>query len=190
MRKDFGSKPYLFPMPVIMIATYDENEKVDVMNMAWGGIAAEDMVAMNLDEDHKTVKNIKINKAFTLAIADIKHLKEADYFGIASGNDVPDKFERTGLKAVKSKLVNAPVLVDFPVTLECKAIEMENRTEGFKIIGKILNVSADSSVLDEKGRISVEKIHAFSYDPFTNGYYEIGKRIGQAWHDGLVYRKK
>ena len=114
MKKDLGVHPYLFPMPVLMIATYDENEKVDVMNMAWGGICAENMVALNIDEDHKTMKNIRKRMAFTLSIADVPHLKEADFFGIATGNKMEDKFERSGLTAVKSGRVGSFRISPFP----------------------------------------------------------------------------
>ena len=112
MLKDLGVQPYVFPMPVLMIATYGEDGKVDVMNMAWGGICAENMVALNLDEDHKTSENIKKRGAFTLSIADVAHIEEADFFGIASGNKMADKFERTGMHAVKSAHVDAPVIED------------------------------------------------------------------------------
>jgi len=98
-KKELGVHPFLFPMPVLMIATYGEDGKVDVMNMAWGGICAENMVLMNLDEKHKTAANLKYKKAFTLSVADIPHIEEADFFGIASGNTMPDKFERSGLTA-------------------------------------------------------------------------------------------
>ena len=102
-KKELGVHPFLFPMPVLMVATYGEDGKVDVMNMTWGGICAENMVLMNIDESHKTAANLKHKKAFTLSVADIPHLAEADFFGIASGNKMPDKFERSGLTAVKVK---------------------------------------------------------------------------------------
>lgn len=110
MKKDLGVKPYLFPMPVLMIATYGDDGTVDVMNMAWGGICAENMVSLNIDADHKTAKNIKKRGAFTLSIADIPHIQAADFFGIASGNKMEDKFARSGLTAVKSEKVDAPVV--------------------------------------------------------------------------------
>ena len=103
MKKELGVHPYLFPMPVLMIATYGDDNVVDVMNMAWGGIYAENMVSLNIDEDHKTSENIKKRGAFTLSIADIPHIEAADFFGIASGNKMPDKFEHSGLSAVKSE---------------------------------------------------------------------------------------
>ena len=107
MKKDLGVKPYLFPMPVLMIATYGDNDKVDVMNMAWGGICDNNKVALNLTKTHKTVKNIMERGAFTVSIADIEHLEESDFFGTASGNTMEDKFERTNMTAVKSKRVDA-----------------------------------------------------------------------------------
>ena len=122
MKKELGVHPYLFPMPVLMIATYGDDNVVDVMNMAWGGICAENMVSLNIDEDHKTSENIKKRGAFTLSIADIPHIEAADFFGIASGNKMPDKFERSGLSAVKSEKVDAPIVQEFPLTLECKVI--------------------------------------------------------------------
>ena len=117
MKKDLGVNPYLFPMPVLMIATYGEDGVVDVMNMAWGGICAENMVSLNISEGHKTSENIKKRGAFTLSIADIPHIKEADFLGTASGNTMPDKFARSGLTAVKSEKVDAPVIQEFPITL-------------------------------------------------------------------------
>ena len=122
MKKELGIKPYLFPMPVLMIATYGSDGAVDVMNMAWGGVCASNMVALNIDEDHKTTQNIKERMAFTLSVADIDHLEESDFFGIASGNKMEDKFERTGMHAVRSDKVDAPVIEEYPLTLECKVV--------------------------------------------------------------------
>lgn len=190
MTKDLGAKPYLFPMPTYMIGTYNEDGTVDVMMMAWGGICAEDTVALNLSEDHKTVENIKKRKAFTLSVPGTDTLKESDYFGIASGNNVRDKFERTGLHAVKSSRVDAPVVTEYPVTLECEAVEFQEQSFGLMIIGKIVNVIADEKVLDEKGRIDAGKIHAFAFDQMGNGYYAIGEKVGQAWHSGAEYLNK
>lgn len=124
MKKDLGVKPYLFPMPVLMIATYGDDGTVDVMNMAWGGICAENMVSLNIDTDHKTAKNIKKRGAFTLSIADVPHIQAADFFGIASGNKMEDKFARSGLTAVKSEKVDAPVVQEFPLTRWMQASSM------------------------------------------------------------------
>ena len=189
MKKDLGVHPYLFPMPVLMIATYGENDKIDVMNMAWGGICGSKMVALNIDEGHKTAKNIKERGAFTLSIADIDHIVEADFFGIATGNKMPDKFERSGLHAVKSNRVDAPIVEEFPVTLECKVAEIQHTCYGFRVLGEILNVLADESVLDENGKIDPTKLNAFVFDQFQSGYYKIGAKVGQAWESGAKLMK-
>lgn len=184
MKKSLGVKPYLFPMPVLMIATYDEEGTVDVMNMAWGGVCAENMVALNISKDHKTAKNIKAKQAFTLSIADIDHMEAADFFGIASGNKMPDKFARSGLHAVRSENVDAPVVEEFPVTLECRVREVQHLGEEFRVVGEIVNVLADEKVLDDKGKVDPTKLNAFVFDQFQNGYYAIGEKVGQAWHAG------
>lgn len=190
MKKDLGIKPYLFPMPVLMIATYGEDDVVDVMNMAWGGICAENMVSLNIGEDHKTSDNIKKRGAFTLSIADIPHIEAADFFGIATGNKMSDKFERSGLSAVKSGKVDAPIVEEFPLTLECRVVEAKNEVYGFHVIGEIVGVLAEDSVLDERGKVDPAKLNAFVFDQFQNGYYAIGDKVGQAWHTGVPLMKK
>ena len=173
-----------------MIATYGDDNVVDVTNMAWGGICAENMVSLNIDEDHKTSENIKKRGAFTLSIADIPHIEAADFFGIASGNKMPDKFERSGLSAVKSEKVDAPIVQEFPLTLECRVVEDKMEVYGHHIIGEIVGVLADEAVLDEKGKVDAAKLNAFVFDQFRSGYYAIGKKVGQAWHTGAPLMKK
>lgn len=190
MKKGLGVQPYLFPMPVLMISTYGEDGTVDVMNMAWGGICAENMVALNIDEEHKTAENIKKRMAFTLSIADAAHLDEADFFGIATGNKMADKFARSGLHAVKSTRVDAPIVEEFPVTLECRAVELQHTCYGFRVLGEIVNVLADDSVLDEQGKVDPVKVNAFVFDQFQNGYYKVGEKIGQAWSSGTRFMKE
>ena len=189
MKKDLGIQPYLFPMPVLMISTYGDDGAVDVMNMAWGGICAENMVALNIGEEHKSTENIKKRMAFTLSIADTAHLDEADFFGIASGNSMTDKFARSGLHAVKSTRVDAPVVEEFPITLECKVKELQHTCYGFRVLGEIVNVLADESVLDEKGKVDPAKLNAFAFDQFQNGYYKVGEKVGQAWGNGTKFMK-
>ena len=189
MKKSLGVKPYLYPMPVLMIATYGEEDKVDVMNMAWGGICANNMVALNISEGHKTAKNLKERKAFTLSIADVDHLEAADFFGIASGNKMADKFEKSGLHAVKSDMVDAPVVEEYPITLECKVVEFQQSVAGFRVLGEIVNVLADEAVLDPEGNVDPTKINAFAFDQFQNGYYKIGEKVGQAWSSGKKLMK-
>lgn len=184
MKKDLGVKPYTFPMPVLMISTYNEDGTVDVMNMAWGGVCASNMVALNITETHKTAKNIKARGAFTLSIADVPHIEAADFFGIASGNKMADKFERSGLHAVKSEKVDAPVVEEFPLTLECKVVECQNTVYGFRVLGEIVGTLAEESVLDGEGKVDPTKLNAFVFDQFQSGYYAVGEKVGQAWSTG------
>lgn len=190
MKKNLEINPYVFPMPVLMIATYGDNDKVDVMNMAWGGICARNMVSLNIGEDHKTSENIKKRHAFTISIADIPHIEAADFFGIASGNQMEDKFERTGFTAIKSNNVDAPIIDEFPLTLECKVVEAKNEVYGFHVIGEIVGVLADESVLNNNGKVDPTKLNAFVFDQFQNGYYAIGEKVGQAWSTGISLMKK
>lgn len=189
MAKAFGVKPYLFPMPTYMIGTYNEDGTVDVMMMAWGGICAEDMVALNLEADHKTVANLRTHKAFTLAVPGTDTLRESDFFGIASSNKMADKFARSGLHAVKSTRVDAPIITEYPLTLECEVVEMQDQPYGLRVLGKIVNVLADETVLDDAGKIDAGKLHAFAFDQMQNGYYAIGEKAGKAWHSGADFVK-
>lgn len=185
MKKDLGVKPYAFPMPVLMIATYDEDGTVDVMNMAWGGVCDTDKVALNIGTRHKTFKNIERRHAFTLSIADVDHIEAADFFGIATGNKMADKFERSGLTATRSEHVDAPVVEEFPITMECEVIDIQDDHGHNRVLGRIVNVLADERVLDEHGKVDPTKVGAFAFDQFQNGYYAIGEQVGTAWKTGL-----
>lgn len=189
MKKDLGVIGAVYPMPVLMVAAYDENGKVNVMNAAWGQIAASDKIALFISEGHKTTKNIRATKAFTVAIADKAHMKEADFFGIATGNKMEDKFERTGLHAVKSSHVNAPIIEEFPVVMEC---ELEDIVDSsiHAVVGKIVNVAAEESVLAENGKVDPLKLQALMFDQFQSGYYVTGEKVGQAWNAGAELMKK
>lgn len=184
MKKNLGVCPAIFPMPVLMVGTYDSEGKVDVMNAAWGMMLDMKRVVLNLTETHKTVKNIKEKGFFTVGIADVDHIVEADYLGIVSGNNEPNKFEKSGLHSKKSEFVDAPVIEEFPVTMECKFIEYQDDDTGCGVIGEIVNVIADEKVLDENGKVDASKINAIMYDPFTHGYYKVGEKVGQAFSDG------
>ncbi|HBM99743.1 MAG TPA: flavin oxidoreductase [Firmicutes bacterium] len=191
MKKDLGIKPYFFPMPVALIATYDEKGKVDVMNMAWGCMVDNNMILCCLSEDHKTVKNLRLGKDFTISIANKEHAPEADYFGIDSGNTVLDKFERSGIHARKSEHVDAPILDEYPLNIECKLHALRHDEDGnFFAYGEIVNVLADESVLDENDKVDVSKLHAICFSQIDSTYYEIGNPVGKAWNIGLPYHKK
>ena len=132
------------PMPALMIGTYNEDGSVNVMNAALGTMQERDIVALNLTETHKTVQNIKAQGAFTVSIADAAHMVEADHFGVESGNRVTDKFARSGLTASKAETVDAPVINEFPICLECQFIEYQDGEYGCGVIGKMVNVTAAS----------------------------------------------
>ena len=190
MLKDLGSLPAVFPMPVLMVATYGEDGKIDIMNVAWGGICGMDKIALNLAPERKTLKNIQARKAFTVALADEAHIKEADFLGTASGNVMADKFERTGLHAVKSNKVDAPVIEEFPVTMECRLEEVRDCFGEMRVVGTIVNVLADEKVLDADGKVDASKLNAVMFDQFRNTYYTAGKEIAKAWRVGAELMKK
>ncbi len=177
-------------MPVLMVATYDESGKVNVMNAAWGQICDEDKIILFIGEGKKTWLNIKASKAFTVALADEAHMDAADYFGIASGNKIDDKFERTGYHAVRSGKVNAPVIEEFPVAMECELLEFLHTDYVDGIVGRIVNVKAEESVLSDNGKIDPAKLHAIMFDTFQSGYYSTGEKVGKAWNAGAALMKK
>lgn len=189
MKKSLGVMPYLFPMPVLVIGTYNDDGSVDIMTMAWGGLCDYTMVALNLDEEHRTSSNIKKRGAFTLAIADAAHIGEADFAGLVSAAHDAKKFEKTGLHAVRSEKVDAPVIEEFPVTLECTVAELQHTIAGFRVIGKIEDLLADESVLNEKGAIDSEKVDAAVFDTASRGYYRVGEAIGRMGESGKPFMK-
>ena len=190
MRKYLGVQPALFPMPVVIVAAYGADGNICAMNAAWAQICDMDKIALFIDSEHKTTKNIMETKAFTVSIADVSNMAAADFFGIATGNKMPDKFERSGCHAVKSEFVNAPIITEFPVTLECEFAEEINAENMHAIVGKIVNVSVDESVIGDKDKILPEKVDALIFDQFRNGYYAVGEKVGQAWNAGAAMMKE
>ncbi len=188
MRRKLSITEGIFPMPVLMVATYNEDGSVNVMNAAWGTMQERDTVALNLTETHKTVKNIKARGAFTVSIADAAHVVEADYFGVESGNKVPDKFKNSGLTATKSEIVDAPVINEFPLCLECEFIEYQDGKYGCGVIGKVVNVTADEKVMDGD-KVDLSLVNAIAFDPYTHGYYKVAERVGEAFKDGLQLKR-
>ncbi len=180
MRKNIKITEGIFPMPVLMIATYNEDGSVNVMNAAWGTMFERDQVLLNLTESHKTVKNIKERKAFTVSIADSNHVIEADYFGVVSGNNTPNKFEKSGLSATRSERVDAPIINEFPICMECEFIEYGDSG----VIGKVVNISVDEKVMNND-KVDMSKVSAIAFDPYTHGYYKVTDRVGEAFKDGL-----
>lgn len=183
MRKNFGAKPILYPMPVFIIATYSEDGTPDAMNAAWGGIGEENEIFICLDPSHKTTKNILLRKAFTVSMADAAHVVECDYVGVVSANDVPDKLVKCGFHTTKSELVDAPIIDELPMALECELISYDE--ESCHLFGRIINVSADESVLNEAGKIDPKKLRPITYDSMNHEYLELGAKAGNAFKDGL-----
>ena len=188
MKRNIKTTEAIFPMPVLMIATYNEDGSVDVMNAAWGMMLERDYVVLNLTESHKTVKNIKERKAFTVSIADANHVKEADYFGVVSGNNTPDKFKNSSLTETKSNNVDAPIINEFPICMECEFIEYQSNEYGCGVVGKIVNVSAEESVM-KNDNVDISLLNAIAFDPYTHGYYKVTERVGNAFKDGFELKK-
>lgn len=184
MRTKLNLTEGIFPMPVLMVATYNEDGSVNVMNAAWGTMQERGRVALNLTETHKTVKNIKAKGAFTVSIADAAHVVEADYFGVESGNNVTDKFAKSGLTASKAECVDAPIINEFPICLECEFVEYQDNEYGVGVIGQVVNITADERVMVD-GKIDMNLVDAIAFDPYTHGYYRVSERVGDAFKDGL-----
>lgn len=182
MRKNLKAKSYIYPLPVLIIGTYDENGIPDAMNAAWGTVCDTAQVAICLSATHKTVKNLLKTKAFTVAMADENNVLPADYVGIDSANDEPNKIQKSGWHVKKGEFVNAPIIEELPLVLECKLISYDAETE--MCIGEVVNVSADENILDQKGKVDLNKFHPICYDCDTHGYYTLGKKVGQAFSDG------
>ncbi len=180
MRRDLGVKTYLYPQLVMIIGTYDKEGNPNVMNAAWGGMADYDKVIVCLAH-HKTTENINITQEFTISIGDAKHVIECDYVGIVSQNDEPNKMAKSGFTTTKAQYVNAPIVNELSLCLECRLIKI---LEDGLYLAQIINVNAEESVLDDKGNVLVEKLMPISYDPSTHGYYKVAERVGNAFSDG------
>lgn len=183
MRKNFGAKPILYPQPVFIIGSYDENGTPDVMNAAWGGISEADEISMCLSAGHKTVKNILVKKAFTVSMATVDTVVPCDYVGMVSGNTVTDKLERAGFHTVKSAFVDAPIIEELPMAVECTLVSYDPET--CRLVGKVVNVCADESVLTD-GNIDPMKLRPITFDGMNHAYYVLGEKVGNAFHDGAA----
>lgn len=186
MRKNLGVKPYTYPQPVFIIAAYDEDGVPNAMNAAWGGISEGNEISMCLSSNHKTVKNILERKAFTVSMADVSNMVACDYLGLVSGNNVQDKLVKAGLHATKSTFVDAPLIDELPIAVECKLKSYDKLT--CRMVGEILNVSVDERVLDENGKVDVAKAAPITFDPFNNAYVKLGEKVGNAFKDGLALK--
>ena len=186
MRKNFGAKPMCYPMPVYIIGSYGTDGTPNAMNAAWGGISEETEISICISADHKTTENILSRKAFTVSMATAKYIAACDYVGIVSGNKEPDKFSKAGFHATKSEFVDAPLIDELPMALECELISYD--PESCRLVGRIVNVSADESVLGDNGKVDVSKLQPITFDPMNNHYLALGEKVGQAFHDGVVLK--
>lgn len=186
MRKNFGAKAMCYPMPVFIIGTYNADGTPNAMNAAWGGISEEQEITICVDSSHKTAENLIARKAFTVSMATAKYMAACDYVGIVSGNKVPDKFAKAGFHASKSQVVDAPIIDELPMALECEVISYD--TESCRLTGRIVNVSADESVLGENGKVDSQKLQPITYDPMNHHYLVLGEKAGQAFHDGTALK--
>ena len=184
MRKNFGVQPAVYPMPVFIIATYGEDGTPDAMNAAWGGISEANEISICISADHKTTENTLKRKACTVSMADADHVVACDYVGIVSGNDVPDKFAKAGFHALKSEFVDAPLIEELPMAVECNLISYD--AENCRLVGEIVNVSADERILNEEGKVDPVKLRPITFDPMNNAYLVLGEKVGNAFADGAA----
>ena len=182
MRKNFGAKPILYPMPVLLIGSYDENGVPDVMNAAWGGMSEENEISICVSEDHKTTSNVIKRGAFTVSVADAENTVAADYVGIVSANYLPDKVKRTCWHANKSEFVYDPLFDELPMALECRLKSYDGET--CRMVGEIVKVCADERILGEDGKIDLAKFRPITYDPVHHTYRVLGEVVGKAFCDG------
>lgn len=186
MRKNFGAKAMCYPMPVFIIGTYNADGTPNAMNAAWGGISEETEITICVDSSHKTAENLIARKAFTVSMATAQMLVACDYVGIVSGTKEPDKFSKAGFHATKSAFVDAPLIDELPMALECEVISYDEET--CRLVGRIVNVCADESVLNENGKVDVAKLQPITYDPMNHHYLVLGEKVGQAFHDGAALK--
>jgi len=186
MRKNFGAQPMCYPMPVYIIGTYDESGVPNAMNAAWGGISDDTEISICISAGHKTTKNILAKKAFTVSMATADHLTACDYVGIVSGNKEPDKFKKAGFHDTKSPFVDAPLIDELPMALECKLTSYDPKT--CRLVGEIINVSVDEQILCPDGKVDTKKLRPITYDPMHHHYLVLGEKVGTAFKDGLALK--
>ena len=186
MRKNFGPKPMCYPMPVFIIGTYNEDGTPIAMNAAWGGISEDREISICIDSAHKTAQNLAARGAFTVSMATVDALTACDYVGIVSGDKEPDKFAKAGFHALKSEFVDAPLIEELPMALECSVISYAPET--CRLVGEIVNVSAAENVLDENGKVDPAKLRPITFDPMHNAYCVLGEKVGNAFRDGLALK--
>lgn len=191
MKKSLGAKTILYPTPVMLVATYDAAGKPNVMTVAWGGICCSSppCVAVSIRKATYTHGNLVLQGAFTINIPSEKYAAEADYCGLVSGRKT-DKFTETGLTPIRSSIVHAPYIEEFPLVLECKLVHQFELGLHTQFVGEIMDVKADMDILNGKGLLNVEKLQPFFFAPEANAYYSTGKRLGDAFSIGRAVKKR
>lgn len=189
MRKNFRDVGF-YPQPVLVIGTYNEDGTPNAMNVGWGGMVGSRFVEINISRGHKTTDNILAKKAFTMSFATRAHMLEADYVGLVSGSEKPDKIAAAGLHAEKGAEVDAPVFDEFPLALECRAIDIMPGPGGLRIVGEVVNMSADEAILGPDGMVDADKAEFLSFDRLRRKYRVLGGICGSAYHDGMELMKK
>lgn len=182
-RKNFGPNHALVttPQPCVMVATWDKDHTPDVMMAAWAGQYDNKQIVISMSR-HKTTDNIELTGAFTVSFADIRTVAESDYFGLVSGHKVPDKVARVGFTATPSPNVDAPIINEYPLTLECKVVSWQDGI----LIGEVVNMSADESILTD-GKVDLDKLQPIVFDAASVTYRAIGDVVGQAWGSGKKF---
>jgi flavin reductase (DIM6/NTAB) family NADH-FMN oxidoreductase RutF len=185
MIKSLGAKTLIYPAPVLVVGTYDKAGKPNVMTASWGGICCSQppCVAVCLRKETYSHANILAQGAFTISIPSEQYVKEADYFGLVSGRST-EKFAATKLTPVKSKLVNAPYVKEFPLVLECKLLHVADLGLHTQFIGEVMDAKADESVIGDGGAIDVKKLKPLVFTPDTHEYYGVGKYVGKVFSAG------
>ena len=182
-RVNMGARLYVTPQPALMIATYNEEGTPDVMMAAWGGQCESNQVCFKLSK-HRTTDNLRRDKAFTLSYADARTIVQSDYVGMVSGNDVPDKVGRAGFTVTPSPNVKAPIINEYPVTMECRVVSMDDvEGGGAFVIGEVVNATADESVMTD-GKIDIRKLNPVAWDASSFNYFTLGDSVGKAWNSG------
>lgn len=187
MRKNFGVQTWLYPMPVLIIGTYDENGKANIMNAAWGGIHDTNQIGVCIDPSHKTAENLQKTKCFTVSIGIADKVAECDYVGIVSANYEADKVEKSTFTTQKAEFINAPIINELPMTLECKLISYDDSCGC--AVADIVNISADESILNADGKIDVKKLQPICFDPVAHTYIALGEIVGKAFSEGKKLKK-
>lgn len=187
-RKNIGAKPYITPMPVLMISSYDEAEKPTAMLAVWGGITNETEITITVASQRNTLKGILARSSFVVSMADVENEVACDYLGITTGNKVEYKFAESGFHTTKSEFVDAPIIDELPFAVECRVKSYDEET--WRLVGEIVNVSLDERILGEDGKVSFEKFHPITFDWMNKSYLSVGEKVGDAYRDGLHLREK